>query len=207
MDQISHSSSSRKSPPISSVTAKVQDVIKEALSELPKTLDKLVKDNLSVVLPAVNTQSKVTAEKLERKLEIRIQGIPESNETSQFKRMQSDESTISEILEHLNEWDPSNISSIKRLGPFKASNNRPRSILVKFANEWTASKCLRKAHFLKTFKSPVFLSKSLSSDELALEKRVLKKRWELISNGTPKEDLKIRNLQLLHKDTVIDITS
>ena len=66
---------SKKALPVSHVT--VQHAIKEALSELPNTVDKLVKDNLSTILPAFNTQSRVSTEKFERKLEIRIQNLPE----------------------------------------------------------------------------------------------------------------------------------
>ena len=163
-------------------------------------------DNLSTILPAVNTQSRESTEKLERKLEIRIQNLPEPTDNTQLKRMESDENLVSDVLKHLNEWDRHNISS-KRLGPFKSTNTRPRSVLVKFSNEWTASKVLKKAQLLKEFRTPVFISKSLTSDELALEKLILKKRWELVNSGTPKQDLKIRNLQLFHKDIVVDITA
>ena len=94
---------SKKALPVSHVT--VQHAIKEALSELPNTVDKLVKDNLSTILPAVNTQSRVSTEKLERKLEIRIQNLPEPTDNTQLKRMESDENLVSEVLKHLNEWD------------------------------------------------------------------------------------------------------
>ena len=191
--------------PVSHVT--VQHAIKEALSELPNTVDKLVKDNLSTILHAVNTQSRVSTEKLERKLDIRIQNLPEPTDNTQLKRMESDENLVSDVLKHLNEWDRYKVSSIKRLGQFKSTNTRPRSDLVKFSNEWTASKVLKKAQLLKEFRTPVFISKSLTSDELALEKLILKKRWELINSGTPKQDLKILNLQLFHKDIVVDITA
>ena len=92
------------------------------------------------------------------------------------------------------------------MGQFKSTNTRPRSVLVKFSNEWTASKILKKAQLLKEFRTPVFISKSLTSDELALEKIILKKRWELINSGNPKQDLQTRNLQLFHKDIVVEIT-
>ena len=196
---------SKKALPVSHVT--VQHVIKEALSELPNTVDKLVKDNLFTLLPAVNTQSRVSTEKLERKLEIRIQNLPEPTDNTQLKRMESDENLVSDVLKHLNEWDRHNVSSVKRLRQFKSTNTRPRSVLVKFSNEWTASKVLKKAQLLKEFRTPVFVSKSLTSDELALEKLILKKRWELINSGIPKQDLKVRNLQLFHKDIVLDITA
>ena len=166
---------SKKALPVSHVT--VQHAIKEALSELPNTVDKLVKDNLSTILPAVNTQSRVSTEKLEHKLEIRIQNLPEPTDNTQLKRMESDENLVSDVLKLLNEWDRHNVSSIKRLGQFKSTNTRPRSVLVKFSNEWTPSKILKKAQLLKEFRTPVFISKSLTSDELALEKLILKKRW------------------------------
>jgi len=50
---------------------------------------------------------------------------------------------------------------------------------------------LQSAHMLSTFGDHVFLSPALSPHEMEIEKKILKKRWELISNGTKKEDLKI----------------
>ena len=124
---------SKKTLPASQVT--VQHAIKEALSELPNTVDKLVRDNLSTILPAVNAQSRVSTEKLERKLEICIQNLPEPTGNTQLKRLESDKNLVSDVLKHLNEPDRYNVSSIKRLGQFKSTKTRPRSVLVKFSNE------------------------------------------------------------------------
>jgi len=44
------------------------------------------------------------------------------------------------------------------------------------------------------------LSPALSPTEIETEKKILKKRWELISNGANKKDIRIRNLKLFFKD-------
>ena len=61
---------SKKALTVSHVT--VQHAIKEALSELPNTVDKLLKDNLSTILPAVNSQSRVSTESLNANLKFAL---------------------------------------------------------------------------------------------------------------------------------------
>ena len=73
-----------------------------------------------------------------------------------------------------------NINLVKRLGPFNEQSDRPRSLIVNIFNEWTARKCLTKRYKLRNYDYLVFINKSLSKEEVILEKRVLKKRRELM---------------------------
>ena len=139
--------------------------------------------------------------------EIRIQGIPEPKNLSNAKRLEHDEDYLKIILETLSEWDKNNINLVKQLVPFNEQSDRTRSLIVKFSYEWTARKCLTKGYKLRNYDYLVFINKSLSKEEVILEKRVLKKRWELMQNGTPKAELKIKNLKLFHKNVELIIQS
>ena len=99
---------------------------------------------------------------IDKRNEIRIQGIPEPKNLSNAKRLEHDEEHLKNILETLGEWDKNNINLVKRLGPFNEQSDRPRSLIVKFSNEWTARKCLTKGYKLRNYDYPVFINKSLS---------------------------------------------
>ena len=133
--------------------------------------------------------------------------IPELTNLSNAKRLEHDDEHLKNILETLGEWDKNNINLVKRLGPFNEQSDRPRSLIVKFSNEWNARKCLTKGYKLRNYDNPVYISKSLSKEEVILIKRVLKKRWELMQNGTPKVVLKIKNLKVFHNNVEIIIQS
>ena len=123
------------------------------------------------------------------------------------KRLEHDEEHLKNILETLGEWDKNNIILVKRLGPFNEHSDQRRSFSVKFSNEWTARKCLTKRYKLRIYDYPVFINKSLSKEEVFLKKRVLKKRWEVMQNATPKAEVKIKNLKLFHNNVEIIIQS
>ena len=134
----------------------------------------------------------------QRELEIRLQGVPECTEASSAARLAHEENEVKSVLHALHETEHACISSIRRLGKFDKGNKRPRSLIVRFTNEWTARKCLAKGGLLKTYKDPVYISKVLSAEEFAIEKQILKKRYELIQHSDiDKSRLKIRNLTLL----------
>ena len=145
---------------------------------------------------------------IDKRNKIRIQGVPEPKNLSNAKRLEHDEEHLKNILETLGEWGESNnINLVKRLGPFNEQSDRTRSLIDKFSYEWTARKGLTKGYKLRNSDYPVFINKSLSKEEVILEKRVLKKRWELMQNGTPKVELKIKNLKLFHNNVEIIIQS
>ena len=89
--------------------------------------------------------------------ELRFSGIPEYNSVSDIRPNRSeifehDEKSIKDTLENLGFEDPSSIfSSAQRLGKFSSTNIRPRTILVKFNNEYIAEKILSRALKLKDY--------------------------------------------------------
>ena len=143
-------------------------------------------------------------------LEIKLNGIPElkikPGQHSPVKRMEH-EKHLETILETIGEWDMSSLAGVKRPGPFKQNAPRPRSLLVTFKNAWTAGKCLMKGHLLRNHAYPGFICKSLTKYEETIEKRLLKKRWDLIQTNIPREKLKIRNLKLYHNDIGVPLES
>ena len=97
----------------------------------------------------------------------------------------------------------SNVASVFRVGQRVATATRPRTIILRFANEWSAQKCLAKSYWLKEFDYPVFVSKSLNKAEIKIENRLLKKRKLLIDSGVPRKELKLRNLKFFRSDVEI----
>ena len=61
------------------------------------------------------------------------------------------------------------------------------------------------ARNLKQYTSPIFMSRMLSPEDHEKEKLVVKKRRELINQGTPAKELKIKNLKLLHNNTEVQL--
>ena len=96
---------------VSHVSVK-DDIRKEALSELPITLGKLVKDTSATTVPAISNQLKRSSVNTDRQLEIRVQGIPESSDTSQLMRMEFDERHVSDVPKNVDEQDHCSILSI-----------------------------------------------------------------------------------------------
>ena len=131
------------------------------------------------------------------KREIRISGIPESS-GNRAAQIENDAKYVKSILENLEEYYPSEIETVYRAGKKRNTDgsNRPRNLIVLFRSQWLAEKCISKGYMLKDHSIRVFISRSLTKEEQELEQHVLKKRAELIKAGTPREQLRIRNLKL-----------
>ena len=67
---------------------------------------------------------------IDKRNEIRNQGIPEPKDLSNSKLLEHDEEHLKNFLETLGEWGKNNINLVKRLGP---SSDCPRSLIVKFS--------------------------------------------------------------------------
>ena len=89
----------KKTLPVSPV--KVKEIINEALSELPINFDKLVKNTIATTVPAISNQLKISSVNIDGQLEIRVQGIPESSDSSQMKRMDFNKRQVSDVLKTL----------------------------------------------------------------------------------------------------------
>ena len=69
-----------------------------------------------------------------------------------------------------------------RLG--QRGNDRDRTKLLKPPNVWLKRLILSSARKLKNYGAAVFISKELTNEEAAIENESLKKRRELIDQGT-----------------------
>ena len=69
-----------------------------------------------------------------------------------------------------------------RLG--QRGNDRDRTKLLKLPNVWLKRLILSSARKLKNYGAAVFISKELTNEEAAIENESLKKRRELIDQGT-----------------------
>ena len=114
-----------------------------------------------------------------------MQFLPESNDKSNSCRLQHDEDQVKDVLQQLGELNA--IFYITRLGKFKAENQRPRTVMMKFSNDWVVRKCLAMRCLLNDYRHRVFISRSLSTAELVDKKAILKKRYELIQAGTTRK--------------------
>ena len=91
-----------------------------------------------------------------------------------------------------------------RMGRYKTENERPRSLVVTLTSVWDKNKIIQNSHLLKTYKNKIFISSELTSTERIVERKLLKKRWELIQSGVARKDLKIRNLKLYKQNELVD---
>ena len=145
--------------------------------------------------------------------QIRIDGFPEAttsspeNPDNTTSIVNQESAKVKEVLDFLDERPT--IVDARRLGKFKPSfkekRTRPRSTLLTVANVWEAKQILVKASLLRGFtKSKAFLSPSLSQEDIIKERKVLKKRRELINSGVQAKSLKIKNFQLFLDNVLVD---
>ena len=87
-----------------------------------------------------------------------------------------------------------------RLGQYKPSVTAPRKILVSLTSCWDVRKLLAAAPMLKTHPQKIFISADLSPENREIEKKLLKKRWEMITAGADRSDMKIKKLTLFCKE-------
>ena len=92
---------------------------------------------------------------------------------------------------------------LQRIGKYDPSKSRP--IVVKFQTVWDTGKIMSQVKLLKNYDTKgIFVSQELSPFDRRKEKAILKKRYELIQNGTSKKELKIRNLKLYHNNVEVN---
>ena len=80
-------------------------------------------------------------------------------------------------------------------------------MIVSLSSVCDRNMVLQAANTLSSFEKHVFATPALSHAEVVLEKKLLKKRWELISSGEQRKDIKIRNLKLFLKREQVSIDS
>jgi len=174
------------------------------IDELKKEMEGQVIEKREAIKPAPCKPPIVTSE-ANTKIQIRIMGVKEAPEEMKFiERFEYECTYVKRILSHLNE-NNINITDCFRLGKFKKDAHRPRTLLVTLTSIWDKRKILSKATLLSTFGENIFISPALSPSEINIEKKILKKRWQLISDGTDRKQIKIKNLKLFVNEKEINI--
>ena len=83
---------------------------------------------------------------------------------------------------------------------------RCRNVGVKFSAKFDAIDFVSKAIREDLYKNiGLLITMELSEADCALERALLKKRYDLIQSGVPKTELKIRKLKLYKNDLVVDL--
>ena len=100
---------------------------------------------------------------------------------------------MEEVFKKLNVNCP--IIETNRRGKF--IEDRQQILIAYFSSPWDARLVISSAIQKKLIETDkILITKDLSPSDLAIERERLSKRHELISNGMPKETLKIRYLKL-----------
>jgi len=141
------------------------------------------------------------------KYQLRLSGVPEmSSDLSYVERQTSEHNYVLKVLDYLEKRN-CKITDCYRLGKFNKDRKRPRSLLLTFSSVWDRNMVLQSAKSLSSFKDKIFLSPALSPAELEVEKKILRKRWQLLNEGVEKKNIKIRSLKLLVDGKEIDVNS
>ena len=133
---------------------------------------------------------------------VRISGISESKEKSFIDRQFPDREKVEEVFKKLNVNCP--IIETNRRGNF--IEDRQRKLLTTFSSPWDARLVISSASQKKLFETDkILITTDLSPSDLAIERKLLSKRYELMSNGVPKETLKIRHLKLYQDNKEVNV--
>ena len=88
----------------------------------------------------------------------------------------------------------------------KFIEDRQRKLIPTFSSPWDARLVISSAIQKKLFETDkILITTDLSPSDLAIERKLLSKRYELISNGVPKETVKIRYLKLYQGNKELNI--
>ena len=133
---------------------------------------------------------------------VRISGISESKEKSVIDRQFADREKVEEVFKKLNVNCP--ITETNRRGKF--IEDRQKKLIATFSSPWDARLVISSAIQKKLFETDkILITTDLSPSDLAIERKLLSKRYELISNGVPEESLKIRYLKLYQGNKEVNV--
>ena len=100
---------------------------------------------------------------------------------------------MDEVFKQVNVYCPITETNIRG----KFIEDRQRKLIATFSSPWDARLVISIAIQKKLFETDkILITTDLSPSDLAIERKLSSKRYELISNGVPKETLKIRYLKL-----------
>ena len=141
------------------------------------------------------------------KQKFRLQGIPEDQNKTKAENLGPTTDEVNEILSEIGVRPE--VKEVKRLGEFKRERKKPRTLLVTVANEHEARLALAKIieHRKELAKRNIYLLPALSKEDALKENLILKKKRELLTEGVPRDKLKIRNLELFNDGAKVEIAS
>ena len=171
--------------------------VKNTMKNIQNTLDEM---KATLKTPLEPGKSHETQSAISR--EIVITGLMEEKGDA-HSLIEADNNKLQDVLKYLDNSN-FNIENTRRLGQYKKESTGPRPLLVRFSSEWNVRKCLSRAYKLKNFPSKIFISNSLSKDDQATKRKLLEKRYQLISEGVPREELRIRELKLLRNGDEVE---
>ena len=199
------------------ITDAIQKEVKNAIAsqsqpirtpELENKIDRLFESKLFMEQLHTNTDGiqSSTSEPLSARndshnYQVKIVGLAETEEKDPVKRSLADKTRVEETVKALKVEDTT-LTDCYRQGHFNA--NKPRPLIARFSSIWDTRKILLAAHQQKFYtQSKILIIKDLSPREREQEKLLLKKRYDLVQQGVPKEKLKIRNLRLYKDNELI----
>ena len=183
------------------VEKKVDEALRNTCEKVEKTYSTVLTGNNKNAVP--KEQQNRTNHNINQC--IRIQGIAEDPQKSKAENLVPTNEEVKKILEIV-DVQP-NIVEMKRLGKFDEKRTKPRTLLLTVANHHEARLVLAKSLEKRTQLSErkIFLSPALTKEDAAKENQILKKRRELITEGVPKEKLRIRNLELFNDNVKVEL--
>ena len=118
-----------------------------------------------------------------------IDGLPE-NANSYKKFIESDTKLLDEVISFIGLKSNGSFVQARRLGRFKnpANNERRlyRAILITKNTPHFMENCFARSHYLKDYRIPKYIKKFLTQSDRELEKKILSKRFQKISEGKNK---------------------
>lgn len=136
------------------------------------------------------------------KYQFKLHGVAEPKDNNNHNRLNADLTVVKSVLDHL-KLPNATICNIHRLGHYASEKSRP--IVVKLNTIWDVRTVFNNVSTLKSYTIPkLYISKDLSFTERLLEKQLLRLRYELISKGVDKSNIKIRNLKLYVNNKLYD---
>ena len=135
--------------------------------------------------------------------QLKVIGVPENDKKSIVDRQLTDKSSVDTIAKDLG-LTQHKIVECRRLGKYDKEKCRP--LLVTFNSVWDARLCRSKAIQHNVYKERnVLILPELSAADKIIEKKILKKRFELLQSNTDRKRLKIRNLKLYLDDQEVTL--
>ena len=136
---------------------------------------------------------------------VRVQGIHEDPNKPRDVNLVQTHEKLEDILGTIGVKPK--IVQFKRLGTFNKERKKPRTLLVTLENpaavNLVIAKSTGKRDEMKEMN--IFLSRALSKEDSIKENLCLKRRREMLEEGVPREQLKIRNLELFHDGAKVQL--